>query len=198
MAKRQKTDVFFVALYEKDGETTRHSVVTDPARLHEAKPVEPKADAVKTESKRPADFQAVLQEFVTSMESFRKFIPMTFGMAPFMLQAVGGRRLTQFAHSKGVHRPDLSKEEVHVFELNVECFRELRMIMDELEASIQGTKILPELGIVGLVSTYDAFLATLLKTVLGKHEEIFFTSQKQIFFSELLRFASIEEAKKVL
>ena len=167
MARRQKTDIFFVALYEKDGETTGHSIVIDPARIYEARLVQPKADAVKTESKRPADFEAVLQEFVTSTESFRKFIPVTFGTAPFMLQAVGERRLTQFAHSKGVQRPDLSRDEVRVFELNVECFRELRMITDELEASIQGTKILPEFGLVGLVSTYDAFLATLLKTVLS-------------------------------
>ena len=198
MARTQKADIFFIALYEKNGETMGHSVFTDVKKIPETKLAEPKIDKVEVTRKKPTSFETVLQEFITSMESFRKFIPMTFSMAPFMLQAVTGRRLTQFAHSKGRQRPDLSKHDVRVFELNVECFRELAMINDELEASIQGTKILPELGIVGLVSTYDAFLATLLKTALSRHEEIFFTSQKQILFSELVKFASIEEAKESL
>ena len=38
----------------------------------------------------------------------------------------------------------------------------------------------------------------MVRTVLYKHEELFFISQKQILFSELLKFASIEEAKESL
>ena len=198
MAKRSKGDTFFIAFFEKDGETTGYSVATDPSNIHEPMRVEAKTDTVEIKNERPNDFEAVLREFIRAMESFRNFIPMTFSFAPFMLKAIVGQKLTKFAHSRGKSRPDLSKGELHIFELNAECFRELRMITDEIQASLQGTKILPELGVVGLVSAYDAFLANLLKAVFTRHQEIFFTSQKQIPLSDLIKFASIDEAKESL
>ena len=198
MARKSKSDTFFIAFFEKDGETTGYSVATDPSNIHEPVRVESETKTTEVKSVRPNDFASVMQEFVQAMESFRKFIPMTFGFAPFMLKAIVGQKLTKFAHSNGKNRSDLSRGEMHVFELNVECFREFRMITDEVRASLQGTKILPELGVVGLVSAYDAFLATLLKAVLIRHQEIFFTSQKQIPLSDLIRFASLDEAKESL
>jgi hypothetical protein len=48
---------------------------------------------------------------------------------------------------------------------------------------------------IGLISTYDVFLASFLRLILSKHEEIIMTSDKAIKFSELSSFGSIEQAR---
>jgi hypothetical protein len=58
--------------------------------------------------------------------------------------------------------------------------------------------LLPEVALVGLVSAFDGFLASLLRVVFNKHEEIILTSQKQITYKELTEFHSIDEARTTL
>ena len=48
---------------------------------------------------------------------------------------------------------------------------------------------------IGLVSSYDAFLSQLLRVVLSKHPEIVLTSEKTVKFSELATFDSIESVR---
>lgn len=69
------------------------------------------------------------------------------------------------------------------------------MIHDEITAAQQGAKRLPEVMVIGLISTYDAFLSNLLRVILNKHDEIVLTSEKNIKFSELSKFESIENLR---
>jgi hypothetical protein len=52
--------------------------------------------------------------------------------------------------------------------------------------------------LIGLVSAYDAFLGQLLRVVFARHEELILTSEKNIKFSELSKFDSIESARNAL
>jgi hypothetical protein len=61
-----------------------------------------------------------------------------------------------------------------------------------------GARLLPEVVIVGLVSAYDGFLASLLTAVIERHEEIVLTSQKQLTYKELSEFKSIADARTAL
>src|SRR5262245_24985462 len=61
-----------------------------------------------------------------------------------------------------------------------------------------GVELLPQILVVGLISAYDAFLASLLRVVINRRPAIVLTSQKQLTFEELLHFPSIEAAKSAL
>ena len=111
---------------------------------------------------------------------------------------LGQRTIEDFAKSKGSKRDDLSTKDRAIFELSVKTFRELMEHQEDIEAGLRGAKHLPEVMLIGLVSAYDAFLAKLLRVVFSRHQELILTSEKNIKFSELLEFDSIEAARSAL
>lgn len=52
--------------------------------------------------------------------------------------------------------------------------------------------------LIGLVGSYDAFLGKLLRVVFLRHQELILTSEKNIKFSELSEFESIEAVRNAL
>jgi hypothetical protein len=132
------------------------------------------------------------------MDSYRKFIPLTLTLAPFLSSSIAEQKIGSFVKSKGTQRPDLSNDNITYYELDISRYREFSLHNDEVVAAIEGARHLPEVMIIGLVSVYDAFLAQLLKVVFDKHDEMILTSEKSIKFSELSKFASIEEARASL
>lgn len=61
-----------------------------------------------------------------------------------------------------------------------------------------GADHLPEAMIIGLVSVFDAFLSQLLRAVFNLHPEIVLTSEREIKFSDLVKFKSIEDARRAI
>ena len=80
-------NVFFIALRQKGELFSGLKVVTDPADLKKDKttkpPAKPKPKKPDTEEKAPVTaFRTVIVDFIRSMESYRKFMPMTVNVAP--------------------------------------------------------------------------------------------------------------------
>lgn len=74
-------NVFFIALRQKGELFSGLKVVTDPADLKKDKttkpPAKPKPKKPDTEEKAPVTaFRTVIVDFIRSMESYRKFMPM--------------------------------------------------------------------------------------------------------------------------
>ncbi len=67
-----------------------------------------------------------------------------------------------------------------------------------MATAFSGGRHLPEVMIIGLISSYDAFLSRLLHVVIGRHPEIVLTGDKNIKLSELSTFASIDEVRTSL
>jgi hypothetical protein len=144
------------------------------------------------------NFASVSRAFVSMMESYRKFTPLTLRLAPYLYSAFASRKMEDFVNSKGKKCLSLSTETSTVCESDVSCYPEFSVYNDEIIAMKEGARLLPELMVIGLVSSYDAFLSQLLRVVLNMHPEIVLTSDKTIKFSELSTFASIEEAGATL
>jgi len=107
-------------------------------------------------------------------------------------------RIGGFARSKGKERADLSSAEVSIYELELGQYREFMICRDEVAAARLGARHLPEVVVVGLISTYDAFLADLLRVVAKRQPGTFLTPDKTLKFSELTNFSSIDEARSYL
>jgi hypothetical protein len=194
--------LLYVALYKNGDELTGHGYSLNPASLTD---LPKKNEEASSESEDPSlailsdlTFASVLRVFISAMDSYRKFIPLMLDLAPVMSSVIGERRVGKFVRDKGIPRPDLSTNELEVYELNMNMYREFMVHHDEVVAALEGARHLPEVMTIGLVSSYDAFLGQLLRATIRKHEEIIFTSDRTIKFSELSQFSSIEEARDAL
>jgi hypothetical protein len=185
----QESRKFYISLLQRDGATVGHVISFDPPERtgtgeikREAAP-EKKSDE-EARAAPTISFQAVCKNFVSAMESYRKFIPLTLEIAPFLSAAIAERRIGEFVRSKGFERLDISNDKAKVFEIDINRYREFAVYNDEVRAALEGARHLPEVMVIGLISAYDAFLSQLLKVVLNLHEEIVLTSEKAILFSE--------------
>jgi hypothetical protein len=196
---KEPLNKFFLGLQRKNGTLVGYRVSTDPAAFAEtSQPERPTVAVVTSPPGASSDFGDVFNAFVGTMESYRKFIPLTLAFAPFMSFAMADKTLGDFANSKGKKRAELSNDETAVYELDIGCHREFTILTDQLHSAREGVKRLPEIMVVGLISSYDAFLTDLLKVVLNKQGETLFTSDKTLTFSDLFKFSTMEDAKRSL
>ena len=104
-------------------------------------------------------------------------------------------KLFHLQKKHGTRRDDLSNENDEIYEMKMNDLFELRSLADDVRAFSQGSKHLPTIMIVGLVSTYDNYVAKLLESVFTKKPSILSSSAKDMTFADLCRFDSIEEAR---
>ncbi len=147
------------------------------------------ADSV-LENKHP--IKETIENFIDTIESLRV-------SAPFIEQA-----LSSLADK---HKKDFEKEVTTFGKILSEKegrqriafsgarIRKTFKILDSLKKTTSACKTLPSMFLLALVSQYDAFIANLLKALFLIRPELIFTSEKQISFSEISGFNSIEEIK---
>lgn len=194
---------FYVGLVIVDGDVVGHGVSSKPTPFT-AQPLDgPAKDPRQGTPARPPnstqDFPAVFSSLVKVLDLYRKFVPLTLGIARPITTLIASRDLSTFTKNHGTKRPDLSlNENVDVYEMDESLYGEFRDRQQRLFAAWAGAELLPEVMLLGLISAFDGFLASLLKAVINKHEEIVLTSQKQLTFKELSAFSSIEEARTTI
>jgi hypothetical protein len=201
MIPNRPSQTFYVTLRKRDGEIVAHRISRDPPVLAEGPTSqrEPEAQPPDVVPLSPSlDFAFVFRTFVSMMESYRKFIPLTFEIAPIIYSSLAEQKIVAFLNAKGIECVALSNEMATVYELPIGCYPEFKVYDDEIKATNEGARLLPEVMVVGLVSSYDAFLSQLIRVVLNRQPEIVLTSEKTIKFSELSTFSSIEEARATL
>jgi hypothetical protein len=144
------------------------------------------------------DFANVEKAFTSAMDGYSNFIPLTLQVAPHLAYKIGFNSLEKVAKQRGRVVADLTRDNVEVFALDIEHWHECAVLREKMQISVKGARHLPEIMLIGLVSVYDAMLGRLLKAVFNKHEEIVFTSEKTIKFSDLVKYASVEEAREAI
>jgi hypothetical protein len=204
MPDSQSSKSFYVTLLKtkKDGNITGHIVSPDPPEpSDEATPLETQPTPQPT-SPAPATplltFASVFRAFVSVMDSYRKFIATTLQVAPLFYSAFTAQKVVEFVNSKGKECLSLGTETSTVYELDTSCYAEFTLFNDETIVLKEGVRLLPEIMVIGLVSSYDAFLSQLIRVILNRRPEIVLTSEKTIKFSELSTFSSIEDVRATL
>ena len=99
------------------------------------------------------------------MESYRDFMPLILGVMPYLAEAMADREIGTFVKAHGTKRDDLSEADSEVYELDRRFLGQFATRSETIKSAIRGIRILPEAVIVGLISAYDGFLASLLKVV---------------------------------
>jgi hypothetical protein len=192
---------FYITVLENEGNVTGYKVSpTPPTPTEDTSPASTSTPEPTTPHGTDTllAFATVFSAFVSMMESYRKFAPLALRVAPLLYSAFTVRTIADFAKTKGKQCLSFSTKGSTVYELDVSCYREFTIHNDEVEAMEEGARLLPEVMVIGLVSSYDAFLSQLLRVVLNMHPEIVLTSDKTIKFSELSKFSSIDDARNTL
>jgi hypothetical protein len=81
------------------------------------------------------------------------------------------------------------------FELTEEDSKKFKRQTDEVDSYSLALRNVPITFFVALVSHYDAYLSNLIKTIFYLKPEILNTCQRQLTFSELIEFSSIDAAR---
>jgi hypothetical protein len=178
---------FFVGILLKNGKPVGHAL-----SLHEQRfPIEPETkkelpkpsdEKKSTEEELTSTFESVFHNFVGTMESYRDFLQITLYTAPQLVQLMIEEEVNKYVEQNGTKREELSTTEATVYELDYQFFTPLVLRTERISSAAAGAGILPEVVMVGLISVYDGFLASLLKVVIETHEEIVLTSQKEMTY----------------
>lgn len=197
-----ETSLIFITFRKDEGKYVGHSISSNrptPDSLAAWKDEkEDEAGQVKDAPKGETatnSFAAVADDFLSMMSTYRNMIPFTLAVSPIVSGAVANAGLGKFVQQYGASISDLETEDFTVYEVDERHFSAIIRRHEETIAATNGASHLPEIAVIGLISVYDAFLSKLLRTIFTLHQEIVFTSDKEMKFSELVKYSSIQEAK---
>jgi hypothetical protein len=166
--------------------------VSDLTSATESDDVNEKKELISPENK---DIDNVFKNFSRSMLTYLGFVPVTMLIAPFLSSAIVDRQIVELAETKGVKREDLTTSESTIYELGLGHFREFRIRADEAIAAIHASDHFPNVMLIGLISTYDYFLSTILGVILHDKSEIVFGMDNNISYKELMNFSTLDEIR---
>lgn len=138
---------------------------------------------------------ANLHRFLRHLDSIKDTLPMTILLIkPYQVKAE--EKLEEFlkTSAENIEIEDGKKaiavkyEESKVFE----------RLAKNSEISTLASKIIPESLFVSLISQYDAFFNRLLRALFEIRPELVNNSEKELTFSELVKFSSLNDAKEFI
>ena len=195
----EETASFYVGIFKKDGKVIGHSTASS-AEL--AKGTGAGKTVVRNspvdENEHHSPFDNNMTEFLSMMRTYRNFVPLTLGIGTAIVPAMTEAMSERFLKTKGELVEDQSNSEVEIYKLSFDHYRDYSIEQDEILSAVQGSRHIPEVMVIGLISSYDAFLSNILRTIFNAHEEIIFNSERMIAFNDISRFSSIQEAKNYI
>jgi len=134
------------------------------------------------------------------LEAFTRNVDALIDSLPLVMTvAEGTRQETQNAFKEYLeaHGTKTNEDEEKTsYELSGEHDRVAARKKRNVDRVNATAKILPQSYVVSLISEYDAFLGSVLKEIYTAKPELLNSSERQLKFSELIEFGSIEEARE--
>ncbi|MES0812080.1 hypothetical protein ABLO27_21515 [Roseibium sp. SCPC15] len=144
----------------------------------------------------PLNFKEVEKAFSQAMSMYRDAVVATVRMAPPISSLMAAQNIENIASKRGEKVHDLCSEDKEVYSLPMHTIHKVLQHLTHEKAVLEGALYLPKISTIGLISSYDAILSDLLRVIFQEKPEIIFTSDREIKFSELTGFGSIEAAKE--
>lgn len=201
MAK--KSESVYVTFRKKGDEFVGHSLSSKkPNQEDFARWENPPAERASTRKTPDSDsppkgqFAAVIRTFHSVMDTYRNLVATTISVSPMLAGVMANRALGDFVAKNGTELGDLTNDDFSVFELRPQHFPTLIRRHEQAVAAVNGAEHLPEIATIGLISVFDAHLSKLLKTVFRLRSDMVFTSDREIKYSDLAKFESLDEARE--
>ncbi|UII20481.1 hypothetical protein [Fulvivirga ligni] len=133
-------------------------------------------------------FESAIDNFILEIDALAESLPLTIGLIQIKYQS-NGKKLDKFFESKTKDNDDKS------FKIPLDDFNEFNRLTRELKSSEAAFNILPRTFVVSLVSQYDAYLGEIYRSLFQTTRELIFSLEREMSFSEILKFEDIEELK---
>lgn len=146
----------------------------------------------------PLSFGDVEEAFSQAMLMYRKSVVETINLAPILAKIMLNQSIEDLTQKKGAKLHDLSKDDLEVYTLPNHAVYSISRHIEESSAMMQGALHLPKIATIGLISSYDAILSDLLRVIFQSKPEIIFTSEREIKFSDLVKFINMRRRKIAL
>jgi hypothetical protein len=151
------------------------------------------------------DFGSEIDKFIKHIESQADIVPIVMSLISLKI-VQESRHLSQFIKENGIIEKE---EDVEKNKIESKIRRKKLLIPsdkfkgfiehnEKIEKSDLAFKLLPINFVVSFVSQYDAYLGGLIRTMFIAKPELLNGSEKNIQFSELIKFNSIEDAREFL
>ena len=144
----------------------------------------------------PKDFLAVEKVFARAMSMYRSSVVETIKLAPMISGVISSRGIEKIANERGSKVAEYCSEMVDVFLLPEHSIYAISKHVDRSRALIEGAMHLPKISTIGIISSYDAILADLLRVIFSAKPDIVFTSDREVKFSDLVSYGSIDLVKE--
>ncbi|NTU45916.1 MAG: hypothetical protein HGA99_10465 [Chlorobiaceae bacterium] len=153
--------------------------------------IDSKPEKTKNASKQDS-IPEVITLFTKQLRSFEKALSPT--MTTLRNSCVShGKKMDAFVESHGINK---KKQDGHMaFELKEEDAKKFEKLADEVTSYVMATRNVPIAFLVALVSQFDAYLSNLLRSLFYLKPELLNASQRQLTFSELMAFPSLDAAR---
>lgn len=139
------------------------------------------------------DFENILDGFIENADALNGSFPLLIGLLGLTTNKLG-QAYSNYLKKHGELTND--DGEKRTYNLPVEYQSRAEKLNQEATKLKNSFKLIPRNFLVSLVSEFDSFLGALLRSIYYKKPELLNDSSRQITFSELLKYQSIDEAKE--
>lgn len=120
----------------------------------------------------------------------------TFPLSMQSISKVAKKTAENLSEFQECYCEEFEDEEVKAFRVKQEHWGQLNRLLRQTERSNLSLKMVPRSFVVSLISQYDAFLGGLLRAIFLIKPETLNASDKNITYSQLLDFDSLQSAKE--
>jgi hypothetical protein len=138
-------------------------------------------------------FEMLSRRFMKTMNQYDRIVPTTLGMLPFAeLFEINKKFYEPIARGASSLTGESGFE---LYKVPFDQFRTVDRAMDEIRALRRGRTSLPGMFLMGLISSYDSFLAELVRLIFLTQPELISSSDKNISFKDLVDLGTVDAAR---
>lgn len=167
--------------------------LSDGEKTDTSKAIENEAS---TGSPYPEDFLAVERSFTQAMSMCQNSVIEIIRVAPIISSVMQANNIQRVVKQHGKKNLKLSSSSVEVYSLPDHAAASVNRHSEQADALRDGAIHLPKISTIGIISSYDAILAELLRVIFTSKPELIFNSDREIKFSELLEYNSIDAVRE--
>ena len=150
-----------------------------------------KIPAKDTESKPSSNIKEILDRFLKAMSSANSTISFSRALSPLFRYLFINTKLAPHVFS---NLPKIIDEEKRIaFSYNLDQFRELVRIIEELVELNEGHDRLPDSILLGIVALFDSYFAEIVKLFISIHPERYTASDKQISMKDIFSRKNLQD-----
>lgn len=145
------------------------------------------------EIERP-NFGSEINKFIKHIEAQTDIFPLIMSLLGVKL--VQESNVDKYIKDNGLLIENEEDSELKQLEIPESKFKEFIKLNEKVDTTNLAYNLLPINFVVSFVSQYDAYLGGLIRVMFLNKPELLNNSEKNIMFSELLKFNPIEEAQE--